>query len=154
LDRGSQYVLHVASVNNGTFPASQTVDFIGGTSHQDYAMISANVSLNWLFVNDYNTAYPSINASNPGDKTKTTATPKPKAYATHGNIALATALLGGSVAVVLIFFSMLPMFFRSNYVEEEHEKKALLQKGPEPTMNSSNTFSSNGFAFSSNGRHM
>lgn len=137
MDRGSQYVLHIASVNNNTFPSAQTVDFIGNTSHQDFAMISANETLNWLFVNDYNTSYPLITASNPGDNTthKTTAThtATPKAYATRGNVALASALLAGSVALVLAFFSMLPFLFRSNYVDEEHEKTALLYQQQQQT---------------------
>ncbi|UZJ52903.1 hypothetical protein CBS101457_002223 [Exobasidium rhododendri] len=129
LDRGSQYVLHLASVNNGVFPAAQTVDFIGNTSHQDFAMISANKTLNWIFVNDYSTSYPAIIASNPGDNvTKATHTAKAKAYATHGNIALASGLLGGSVLLIIAVFSMLPFAFRSNFVDEEHEKTALLQQ--------------------------
>ena len=124
LDRGSQYVLHLANVNGGTFPSAQTVDFIGNTSHQDFAMMSADPSLNWLFVNDYNTSYPDIVASNPGDgvpKVTPTHAPRPKAYATHGNTALASSLLGGSIILVVCFFSTLPLLFRANYSEEEAE---------------------------------
>lgn len=120
LDRGSQYVLHLAQVNGGSFPAAHTVDFIGNTSHQDYAMISANVTLNWLFVNDYSKRYPDINATNPGDIYHT-HTPKSshRAYATHGNITLATSMLSGSLLVFVLFFSLLPFLFRPNYVEDE-----------------------------------
>lgn len=119
LDRGSQYVLHLAKVNGGTFPSSQTVDFIGGTSHQDFAMISANQSLHWLFVNDYGVRYPDIVPHNPGDKTHKSKgpnpSPTPKAYATHGNEVLASALLGGSLLFVLAFFSILPLICKPNF---------------------------------------
>lgn len=119
LDRGSQYVLHLANVNNGNFPSSQTVDFIGNTSHQDFAMISANESIYWLFVNDYNTRYPDITPSNPGDKTpNATHVPKPKSYATHGNEALASGLLGGSLLLIILIFSIAPFLFRANFDED------------------------------------
>jgi hypothetical protein len=124
LDRGSQYVLHLADVNGGLFPPSQTVNFIANTSHQDFAMMSANSSLYWLFVNDYNQRYPDINATNPGDGFRYHP-PKPKktrrAYATHGNIVLATSLLSGSLLFVMIFFASLPFIFLPNYIEAERE---------------------------------
>jgi hypothetical protein len=124
LDRGSNYVLHLADVNNGTFPPSQTVDFIGNTSHQDFAMMSANVSLNWLFVNDYNTRYPDINASNPGDtyryhplKPKTSH----RSYATHGNVILATSMMSGSLLFLVLFLTLLPFVFIANYIEKDQD---------------------------------
>jgi hypothetical protein len=124
LDRGSNYVLHLANISNGVFPSSMTVDFIGNTSHQDYAMISANQSLYWLFVNDYNNKYPDIVPSNPGDKNHTSSTtPKPKSYATHGNEALASALLGGSLLFIFLVFSVLPLLFRSNFDERAFESQ-------------------------------
>lgn len=128
MDRGSQYVLHLANLTGGTFPSAQTVDFVGNTSHQDFAMISANVSLNWLFVNDYNTRYPDIVPYNPGDKRRATPvpTPKAKAYATHGNTVLATALLSGSILTVVIFFSMLPFLCRENYIDTTVDEKVAL----------------------------
>lgn len=119
LDRGSQYILHLASVNNGTFPPSQTVDFIGNTSHQDFAMMSSNQSLYWLFANDYNTRYPDIVPHNPGAKTHNgTHAPKPKSYATRGNTVLASALLGGSLVLIIGFFTALPFVFRPNFDEQ------------------------------------
>ncbi|PWN38074.1 uncharacterized protein FA14DRAFT_109635, partial [Meira miltonrushii] len=116
LDRGSRYVLHVTDANNGTFPPAQTVDFIGNTSHQDFGMISANMSLWWLFANNYNVSNPEIVPHNPGDHKKNlpNPSPKPKAYATHGNEALASGLLGGSLVLMILIFGLAPFAFRSN----------------------------------------
>jgi hypothetical protein len=131
--------LHLANVNGGPFPASQTVDFIGNTSHQDFAMMSANVSLNWLFVNDYNQRYPDINASNPGDTYRhhaptanphQTPTEHAKAYATHGNVLLATSLLSGSIFLVILVFTALPILFTPNWSEDEQEYVAPIREAP------------------------
>jgi hypothetical protein len=121
LDRGSNMVLHLAKVNNGTFPPTQTVDFIANTSHQDYAMLSTNTSLHWLFINDYNVRNPDIVAFNPSEahKNKTKLPKQPKKFATHGNILLASSLLGGSLLFVLTFFIILPFVFTPNWVEED-----------------------------------
>lgn len=123
LDRGSRFVLHVTDVNNGTFPPSQTVDFVGNTSHQDFGMISANLSLYWLFANNYNVRNPDIIPHNPGDKPKHSPNPipKPKAYATHGNEALASGLLGGSLVLMILIFSLAPFAFRSNFDDHEFQ---------------------------------
>ncbi|UZJ53889.1 hypothetical protein CBS101457_003209 [Exobasidium rhododendri] len=118
LDRGSQMVLHLAKVNNGTFPAAQTVQFVANTSHQDYAMISANSSLQWLFLNDYNVSYPDIVPSNPGDRDHTKTSRKDKSFATHGNLLLASTMLGGSLILVFAFFTILPFLFTANWVED------------------------------------
>lgn len=122
LDRGSQYVLHLAQVKGGSFPSEHTVDFIRNTSHQDFAMMSANVSLNWLFVYEFNQRYPDINATNPGDVFHTqTPISSHRAYATHGNITLSASMLTGSLLVVVIFFSALPFLFRPNFIEDEDQ---------------------------------
>jgi hypothetical protein len=84
-------------------------------------MMSANESLWWLFMNDYNVRYPDIIAHNPGDGKKHhpthTHAPKPHVYATHGNRTFALSLLLGSIGSVVIFFAALPLLFRPNFSE-------------------------------------
>lgn len=132
LDRGSQMVLHLAKVNGGTFPPAQTVDFIANTSHQDYAMISANQSLYWLFQNDYDQHYPNINATNPSDILK----PRQKGHrqATHGETLLASTLMAGSLLFVIAFFTALPYIFPVNWTSEEDEPYRKISPGQDISM--------------------
>lgn len=122
MDRGSNMVIHLANINKGTFPTAQTVDFIANTSHQDFAMISTNVSLEWLFVNDYNQRYPDINATNPGDDyNKSIKVTKGHIATTHGDKILGASMFGGSLFSVLMFFIILPFLFPANWKEEEED---------------------------------
>lgn len=100
-------------------------------------MMSANSSLNWLFANDYNVRNPDIIPSNPGDKKHNTTkepVPKVKAYATHGNKVLATGLLGGSLALVLAVFTILPFIFTANFVEDPQPAEARMTRGYEKAL--------------------
>ncbi|EPQ28733.1 uncharacterized protein PFL1_03537 [Pseudozyma flocculosa PF-1] len=125
LDRGSQFVMMLGRQAGG-FPSSHSLDVIEGTSHQDYPMIRADKSVARIFVADYNTSYPSLtDTSNPGDKTeKTKATKLPngkKAFATPAHEKAAWSLLGGSLALVAIFFTVLPWMFRANLDKYESQ---------------------------------
>jgi hypothetical protein len=128
LDRGSQMVLHLANINNGVFPSAQTVDFIANTSHQDFAMISTNMSLHWLFINDYDKRYPDVAASNPGDhlhdlKIKI---PKPHLQATPFEKVMSASLFGGSLLSLILFFTALPFIFPPNWKDEDEPKPVVL----------------------------
>lgn len=125
LDRGSNMVIHLANVNNGTFPTAQTVDFIANTSHQDYAMISTNASLGWLFINDYDQRYPDINATNPSDSIHHIKPVKSRISTTYGDKILGASMFGGSLFLVIIFFTILPFLFPPNWKEEEEEGQRL-----------------------------
>ncbi|GAC94439.1 hypothetical protein PHSY_002010 [Pseudozyma hubeiensis SY62] len=49
LERGCQFVESVAALSGGSLPSTQTANFMPNVSHQDYSMLSYNVSLYRLF---------------------------------------------------------------------------------------------------------
>ncbi|TKY87306.1 hypothetical protein EX895_003983 [Sporisorium graminicola] len=131
LDRASQFVLALGRL--GGFPSTQTFDVIAGTSHQDYPMIRADKSVQRIFLSDFNTSFPLlVNTTNPGDllaRPHGNSThphhdptqPKLKMYSTPRHRIIATALLGGTVVFIIIFFSMLPFVFSDNYDERAYQ---------------------------------
>ena len=127
LDRGVNFVQMLGGMDGG-FPSSvQTLRFVANASHQDYAMMSANSSLESIFALGYNTRLPDIVASNPGDKNTTNTTdanpnPPPRAFATPAHKIISYALLGGSVAGVIIAFTLLPFLFPTNSNPWEQEE--------------------------------
>lgn len=76
-------------------------------------MFSANVSLQHIFADDYNTRYPDLtNVTNPGDKVKTkTDSDGIKAFATPAHEKLAYGMLSGSVGAIVLAFAILPLLF-------------------------------------------
>jgi hypothetical protein len=109
LDRGAQFVQMLGAMPGG-FPTTHTVDFMANTSHQDYAMISADTSIKRIFIDDWDVRFPDItNTTNPSDKPEVVQ--KPRVFATRGNVVLATSLLGGSVGACLLAFMVLPFMF-------------------------------------------
>ena len=117
LDRGSQFVLMLNRM--GGFPATHTLDVIDGVSHQDYPMMIDEKSLNRLFVQDYATKYPDItDVSNPGDKEEASKPKKlpggKKSFDTPVHEITAWSLLGGSLGLVAVVFTVLPWVFRPN----------------------------------------
>ncbi|CAO1620830.1 unnamed protein product [Parajaminaea phylloscopi] len=114
LDRGSQFALLMSSIpeTNG-WPANHTLDYIVGVSHQDYAMMSSNASLQRIFYEDFNTRYPDVtNTTNPGDELHPVY--KQKAFATPLHKIVAYGLLFGSIGGVALAFSILPFLFSNN----------------------------------------
>lgn len=53
LERGTNFVSMLSSLNNG-WPANHSLGFVAGVSHQDYPMIAATSSLDFIFGKDYN----------------------------------------------------------------------------------------------------
>lgn len=49
LERGSHFVESVAALSSGSLPKTQTANFMPNVSHQDYSMLSYNISLYRLF---------------------------------------------------------------------------------------------------------
>lgn len=117
LDRGSNWVQMLGAMPGGFPMQSQAVAFVANASHQDYAMMSANSSVAFIFKSGYDTRLPDIVASNPGDK-KTNDTensnPPPRAFATPAHKIISYALFGGSVGGVILAFILLPYIFPSN----------------------------------------
>lgn len=118
LDRGSKFIQMLGAMPGG-FPSAHTADFIANTSHQDYAMISANVSLQRIFIDGFNDRLPDVtNTTNPGDKTNsnktgisTTSQKAQKSFATPIHKKISYALLIGSIAGVAIAFAIMPWIF-------------------------------------------
>ncbi len=121
LDRGSQFVLQYANASafylQGKFPPKHTLDYVANVTHQDYAMYTANSSIQRLFYDDLLTRYPNLtNTTNPGDKKK-----KPKgqkAFATPAHEKVAIGLLAGSLGLVFIVFTALPIIFTADHVKD------------------------------------
>lgn len=124
LDRGSQFVLALGRL--GGFPASHSFDVIAGTSHQDYPMIRADKSVQRIFLSDFNTSWPLLlDTTNPGDHEHHNHTqhdaPKLKMHSTPKHRIIASGLLGGSVLVVIAFFTAIPFIFSDNYDERSYQ---------------------------------
>jgi hypothetical protein len=119
LDRGAQFVLDFQQnqYSGYGFPANHTVDFIANISHQDYPMYSSNISLQRLFYDDYNTRYPdTAPTDNPGDSTSSGGTGDgQRAYATPAHEKIAIALLAGSIATVVLCYTMMFFTLSTNY---------------------------------------
>jgi hypothetical protein len=100
------------------------------STHQDYGMYSAPISLQRLFYDGLNTRNPDItNTTNPGDKPKVVHFNGTHAYATPKHEILASSLLGGSVVVTFLTFLVLPLFCRSNYDDAWERDAAWTKKG-------------------------
>ncbi|EPQ30359.1 uncharacterized protein PFL1_01885 [Pseudozyma flocculosa PF-1] len=131
LDRGCHFVLALANTSdsgeyktgpNLGFPtAKQTVDFVANTSHQDYPMLSTNVTLWRLFNDRFDTADAELtNLTNPGDRQPHVHAPKngtrggrhgeehqDKRFATHFHLLIAEGLLYGSLGGILVIYTAL-----------------------------------------------
>lgn len=120
LDRGSQFAIQLSGIPSANgWPKNHTLDYVVGVSHQDYAMMSSNASLQRIFYDNFNDRFPNLkNTTNPGDQ----LTPKPKAFATPLHTIVAAALLGGSVGGVILAFAMLPFLFGANTSWQEQER--------------------------------
>jgi hypothetical protein len=122
LDRGCQFIMAYGDA----FPAKHTANFVANASHQDYAMLSANSTLQHLFADGYSTRNPNVtDLENPGDKVKNDTgpvkNPPPRAFATPVHKIISYALLGGSVAGVILAFLLLPCIFPANTAVLEQE---------------------------------
>lgn len=114
LDRGSQFALQLNSIPQpNAWPANFTLDYMVGVSHQDYAMLSSNSSLQRIFYEDYNVRYPDLtNTTNPGDELHPLA--KQKSFATPLHKIVAYALLFGSIGGICLAFAIMPFLFSNN----------------------------------------
>ncbi|KAN0064748.1 hypothetical protein ACQY0O_001805 [Thecaphora frezii] len=144
LDRGCHFVLALANTSdsgeyqtgpNLGFPfGKQTVDFVANTSHQDYPMLSTNVSLWRLFNDRFDTADADLtNTTNPGDRVPHIHTPKPphgesgkpKKFVTHRSYLFAEILLYGSLGSVTVFYTLLYLLFQPRGRQDEEWKRQL-----------------------------
>lgn len=117
LDRGSNWVQMMGAMSGGFPMQSQSVAFVANASHQDYAMMSANSSVAFIFKSGYDTRQPDIVASNPGDKvTNDTSNPNPpqRAFATPAHKIISYVLFSGSIGGVVLAFILLPFLFPAN----------------------------------------
>ncbi|UZJ51839.1 hypothetical protein CBS101457_001159 [Exobasidium rhododendri] len=127
LDRGSNFVQMLGAMAGGFPTGSQTLSFVANASHQDYAMMSANSSLQNIFKSGYDIRLPDIVASNPSDKNvsnTTEANPNPpaRAFATPAHKIISYSLLGGSFAGIVLAFTLLPFLFPTNVQTWEQEE--------------------------------
>lgn len=119
LDRGCNFIQQLGNLQGGFPTGVQTANFIANASHQDYAMISANSTLQHLFKDGYDTRQPDIVASNPGDKKKedepaVDPNPPPRAFATPVHKLISYGLLGGTIGATVLIFAILPFLFPNN----------------------------------------
>lgn len=114
LDRGSQFAIQISGISEANgWPASHTLDYIVGVSHQDYAMMSSNASLQRIFYDDFNTRHPDLtNTTNPGDQLHPVY--KQKDFATPRHKIAAYGLLFGSIGGIALGFTILPFLFSNN----------------------------------------
>lgn len=123
LDRGSQFVLQFQNASsfylNGQFPPMHTLDYIANVSHQDYAMYSTNMSLKRLFFDGLMVRNPNVvNVTNPGDRRNSTKPKGAKAFATPAHEKVAIGLLAGSLGLLFIIFTALPIIFTADHVKD------------------------------------
>lgn len=123
LDRGSQFALQYANASafdlDGSFPTAHTLDYVANVSHQDYAMYSTNTSLQRIFYDDLTVRYPDLsNTTNPGDAGNVTKVRGVKAFATPAHEKLAIGLLAGSLGMLFIIFTALPVIFTADHVKD------------------------------------
>lgn len=125
LDRGCNFIQMLGGLPGGFPTAMQTANFVANSSHQDYAMLSANSTLLHLFKDGYDTRLPNVVASNPGDDDQKPAinpNPPARAFATPVHKKVAYGLLGGSVGLAFIVFSLLPYLFPNNAPDWEQRQ--------------------------------
>jgi len=124
LDRGSQFVLQYQNASafsllDGKFPPKHTLDYIANVSHQDYPMYSANASIQRLFYDGLMVRNPNVvNVTNPGDKPNSTLPKGQKAFATPAHEKVAIGLLAGSLGLLFIVFTVLPIVFTADHVKD------------------------------------
>jgi pimeloyl-ACP methyl ester carboxylesterase len=138
LDRGSNFILAYENLTLGAnkFPSAHTLDYIADTAHQDYPMYSANISLQRIFNDGFNTRNPDlVNVTDPGDVTHThnASLPTTRPYATPVHEKVAVALLLGPLSLLIIVFAILPFIFSENFDDTwEKELKAASAAGHYP----------------------
>lgn len=54
LERGTNFVSALATMNNNAWPVNHSLGYVAGVSHQDYPMIAATSSLDFIFGKDFN----------------------------------------------------------------------------------------------------
>ncbi|SPO31655.1 uncharacterized protein UTRI_06304_B [Ustilago trichophora] len=123
LDRGSQFVMQYQNTTafylKGQFPPKHTLDYIANVSHQDYAMYSTNKSIQRLFYDDLMVRNPDLtNTTNPGDRKNRTRPKGAKAFATPAHEKVAIGLLAGSLGLLFIVFTALPIIFTADHVKD------------------------------------
>ncbi|WFD38140.1 uncharacterized protein MJAP1_001088 [Malassezia japonica] len=72
LERGTNFVDYLTKINNGQWPANHNLSYVAGVSHQDYPMIAATQSLDFIFGPDINVP-----------RTDTYGLPKNKTHSPH-----------------------------------------------------------------------
>ncbi|PWN19134.1 hypothetical protein BCV69DRAFT_45425 [Microstroma glucosiphilum] len=131
LDRGSEFILSVETASSGTWPANHTANYVAGVSHQDYPMMSNNVSMEHIFYRDFDVRYPDLNNVDSSDDDPTEA--KAKSFATPTHTIIAYCLLLGSIGATMLAFIALPFVFPVNSHWQEQEAWAKeLKRAPPP----------------------
>ena len=59
LQRGSNFVMSLANMPEG-WPTNHSLSYVAGVSHQDYEMLAATQSMNYILVSDYNLRNPDL----------------------------------------------------------------------------------------------
>ena len=123
LDRGSRFVMSYGNTSafylQGKFPPKHTLDYIANVSHQDYAMYSTNMSIQRLFYDGLMVRNPDVaNTTNPGDRKNRTRPKGTKAFATPAHEKVAIGLLAGSLGLLFIVFTALPIIFTADHVKD------------------------------------
>lgn len=74
--------------------------------------MSANVSMQHIFADDYNTRYPDLtDVSNPSGENSPKINDGTKAFATPIHMYLSIGLLAGSIVGVILAFTIMPCIF-------------------------------------------
>ena len=125
LNRGCQLVFAETNASGGTYPSlTHSVDFVANTSHQDYQMLSTNVSLWRLFNDRLDSRDPELtDTTNPGDALAKALRKeqKKKKFSTPTNVKLANSLLYGSLGFIALAYALLPWIFGHSRNDEFQE---------------------------------
>lgn len=118
LQRSSNFVMSLANMSDG-WPVNHSISYIAGVSHQDYEMLAATQTMNYILTSDYNTRFPDLwNPNKPKKEPKKPITPAPKNddKSWEGPLyrTIAWVILAACVAAMIAFFILGWMMFKAN----------------------------------------
>lgn len=106
LERGCQFVQSVAGMNGGKLPATQTASFMPNVSHEDYAMLSYNVSL-WRLFEEAPVGASASSGANAGSSTAKKGGNSGTAASSASRMMKGAAATAGAGAVLAFAISLL-----------------------------------------------
>ncbi|WFD42863.1 hypothetical protein MPSI1_001513 [Malassezia psittaci] len=118
LERGTNFVSMVSGLSNGGWPANQSLGYVAGVSHQDYPMIAATSSLDFVFgaetngtrTDDFGIHHSHTHTPNPKEPTRT-----PLDYhKIHIFQAIAWAVLAAIIITTAAVFFAIDRIFKPN----------------------------------------